>query len=132
LSLLPDLLDQISEGEDIGTVTGDSACDARRCHSAIITRGATAIIPIRKNGQPCNEDRPAAQARNETLRAIRHRWPPVLDAVDTMPRPQPRRNQDALPQGLRRTHRRERSRTLDRRHSHPHRPHEPLQRPRHN
>ena len=70
--VLPDLLDQIPEGEDIGTVTADGAYDTRRCHTAIIDREATAIIPIRKNGRPWKEDCPAAIARNETLRATRH------------------------------------------------------------
>ena len=37
---------------DIGTVTADGAYDTRRCHTAIINREATAIIPIRKNGRP--------------------------------------------------------------------------------
>lgn len=44
----PDLLDQIPQHEDIGTVTADGAYDTRRCHSAIIVCGATAIIPVRK------------------------------------------------------------------------------------
>ena len=70
--VLPDLLDQIPEGEDIGTVTADGAYDTRRCHIAIIDRQATPIIPIRKNGRPWKEDCPAAIARNETLRATRH------------------------------------------------------------
>ncbi len=70
--VLPDLLDQIPEGEDIGTVTADGAYDTRRCHTAIIDRQATAIIPIRKNGRPWKQDCPAAIARNETLRANRH------------------------------------------------------------
>ena len=70
--VLPDLLDQIPQGEDIGTVTADGAYDTRRCHSAVISRGGTAIIPIRKNGRPWKEDCPAARARNETLRATRH------------------------------------------------------------
>ncbi|SEA80651.1 Transposase DDE domain-containing protein [Rubrimonas cliftonensis] len=70
--VLPDLLDQTPECEDVGAVTADGACDTRRCHSAIIARGATAIIPIRKNGRPWKEDCPAARARNETLRATRH------------------------------------------------------------
>jgi len=48
------------------------AYDTRRCHTAIIDRQATAIIPIRKNGRPWKEDCPAAIARNETLRATRH------------------------------------------------------------
>lgn len=70
--VLPDLLDQIPEGEDIGTVTADGACDTRRCPTAVIDREATAIIPIRKNGRPWKEDCPAAIARNETLRATRY------------------------------------------------------------
>jgi hypothetical protein len=70
--VLPDLLDQIPDDEDIGTVTADGAYDTRRCHSAIIARGGTAIIPTRKNGRPWKEDCPAALVRNETLRATRH------------------------------------------------------------
>lgn len=70
--VLPDLLGQIPQDEDIGTVTADGAYDTRRCHSAIIARGGTAIIPIRKNGRPWKEDCPAARVRNETLRATRH------------------------------------------------------------
>ena len=70
--VLPDLLGQIPQDEDIGTVTADGAYDTRRCHSAIIARGGTAVIPIRKNGRPWKEDCQAAKARNETLRATRH------------------------------------------------------------
>jgi hypothetical protein len=70
--MLPELLDHIAEGEEIGTVTADGAYDTRRCHTAIIDRQATAIIPIRKNGRACKEDCPAAIARNETLHATRH------------------------------------------------------------
>lgn len=46
--VLPDLLCQIPQDEDIATVTADGAYDTRRCHSAIIARGGTAIIQIRK------------------------------------------------------------------------------------
>ena len=70
--VLPELLAQIPDGEVIGTVTADGAYDTRRCHTAIIDRRATPIIPIRKNGRPWKEDCPAAIARNETLRATRH------------------------------------------------------------
>ena len=70
--VLPELLDQIPAGDEIGTVTGDGAHDTRRCHTAIIDHRAIAIIPIRKNGRPRKEDCPAARARNETLRATRH------------------------------------------------------------
>ena len=70
--ILPELLGQIPEDEQIGSVTADGAYDTRRCHSAIIDRQATPIIPIRKNGRPWKEDCPAAKARNETLRATKH------------------------------------------------------------
>ena len=70
--VLPELLDQIPEGENIGTVTADGAYDTRRCHTAIIDRQAIPIIPIRKNGRPWKEDCPAAIARNDTLRSTRH------------------------------------------------------------
>jgi hypothetical protein len=48
--VLPDLLDQIPRDEQIGPVTADGAFDTRRCCTAIIDRGATANIPIRKKG----------------------------------------------------------------------------------
>ena len=67
--VLPDLLDQIPEDEQIGTVTGDGAFDTRRCHTAILERGGTAVIPIRRNGRLWKEDCPAAKARNDILRA---------------------------------------------------------------
>jgi IS5 family transposase len=70
--VLPDLLAQIPSDEPIGTVTADGAYDTRTCHSAIAERGGTAIIPIRRNGRPWKEDGPAAQTRNETLRATRY------------------------------------------------------------
>jgi hypothetical protein len=70
--VLPDLLDQIPEDEDIGTVTADGAYDTRRCHSAIIARGGTADHPDPQERRPWKEDCPAARARNETLRATRH------------------------------------------------------------
>ncbi len=44
----------------------------RRCHTAIIQRGAEAIIPVRRNGRLSKEDGPTAKARNEILRASRH------------------------------------------------------------
>jgi len=62
--VLPELPDQIPEGEEIDTVTADGACDTRRCHTAITLRQAMPIIPIRKSGRPWKEDCPAALARN--------------------------------------------------------------------
>ncbi|MFC0280490.1 IS5 family transposase [Falsigemmobacter intermedius] len=70
--VLPDLLDQIPPDEQIGTVTGDGAFDTRRCHTAILERGGTAVIPIRRNGRLWEEDCSAAPARNDILRATRH------------------------------------------------------------
>jgi len=69
--VLPDLLAQIPADQPIATITGDGAYDTRACHTAIADRGATAIIPIRRNGRAWKEDSPAARARNETLRATR-------------------------------------------------------------
>lgn len=68
---LPALLDQIPEGEQIGSVTADGAYDTRRCHTAILEHGATAIIPIRKNGRLWREDCPTAVARSAILRDVR-------------------------------------------------------------
>jgi hypothetical protein len=82
--VLPELLDQIPEREQIGTVTADGAYDIRRCHTAIIDRQATPIIPIRKNGRPWKKDYPATCAHNEALRASR------------IPCPNPDRREDAL------------------------------------
>ncbi|ANB33763.1 hypothetical protein M2324_002541 [Rhodovulum sulfidophilum] len=45
--LLPELLKQIPPDEPSDTVTADGAYDTRRCHSAIIDRGANGIIPRR-------------------------------------------------------------------------------------
>jgi hypothetical protein len=70
--ILPELLDQILVGEEISTVTADGSHETRRCHTAIIDRQATAIIPIRKNGRPWKEDCPAMVVRNETSRATWH------------------------------------------------------------
>ena len=70
--VLPDLLDQIPEGEAIGSVTADGAYDTRRCHDAIAARGAHAVIPPRKNARPWKPDTPGAQARNEALRASKY------------------------------------------------------------
>ena len=130
--VLPELLDQIPEGEEIGTVTADGAYDTRRCHTAIIDRQATAIIPIRKNGRPWKEDCPTAIARNETLRATRHygrafgkRW----TGYHTRSRVEAK-----MPSQVRsnlRGHRRKRPRPTDCRDPNARRPHQPLQRPWH-
>lgn len=100
--VLPDLLDQIPEDEQIGTVTGDGAFDTRRCHTAILERGGTAVIPIRRNGRLWKEDCPATKGRNEILRATQRfgraiwkRWSGyhVRSRIEV---------RHAVPQGLRR------------------------------
>lgn len=63
--ILPDLLDQIPEGQSLGIVTADGAYDTRACHAAIAERGAAAVIPPRKNGKPWKEQTARAVARNE-------------------------------------------------------------------
>jgi transposase len=66
---LPDLLAQIPRDEQILSVGGDGAYDTRACHAAIAERGAEAVIPVRRNGQPWTKDGPGVDARNEALRA---------------------------------------------------------------
>ncbi len=70
--ILPDLLNQIPAGEEIGSVTADGACDTRKCHEAIATRGAAAVIPPRKNARPWKPTSPGAVSRNEALRASKY------------------------------------------------------------
>ncbi len=69
--MLPELPDQIPPDQEIGSVTADGAFDTRKCHGAIAARGATAIIPPRKNARPRKPDTPGPIARNEALRASR-------------------------------------------------------------
>lgn len=70
--VLPETLGQIPKGEEIGAVTADKPYGTRGCHTAVIERQTTAIIPIRKNDRPWKDDCLAAIARNETSRATRH------------------------------------------------------------
>lgn len=70
--VLPDLLNQIPEGQEITFVTADGAYDTRGCRDAIAAMGADAIIPPRRNARPWKPDTPGARERNEALRAIKH------------------------------------------------------------
>jgi len=70
--VLPDLLGQIPEGEQIGSVTADGAYDTRKCHDAIADRGAHAVIPPRRNAKPWKSVTAGAMARNEALRAAKY------------------------------------------------------------
>ena len=50
--VLPALLEQIPEDEDIASVTADGAYDTRRSYETIASRSAQAVIPPRKNATP--------------------------------------------------------------------------------
>ena len=47
--MLPELLDRIPLYQHIGSLTANGADDTLKCHDAIATRGAHAVIPPRKN-----------------------------------------------------------------------------------
>lgn len=69
--MLPCLLGQIPADEMVASVGGGGAYDTKDCHEAIATRGAQAIVPIRKNAKPSKDQRPGATARNALLVATR-------------------------------------------------------------
>lgn len=75
--MLPELLNQFSPDEELGSVTGDGAYDTRKCHDAIADRGAEAIIPPRKNARPWKPTTAGARARNEILRAVKYLGPAI-------------------------------------------------------
>jgi hypothetical protein len=82
--MLPHLLNQIPRDQHIGSVTADGACDTRRCHNAIVDRGASAFghsfepvavmpsLPPRKNAQPWKPTTAGAIVRNDALRASKY------------------------------------------------------------
>lgn len=70
--MLPELLNQIPNDQDIGSVTGDGAQDTRKCHDAFPDRNARAIIPPRKNAKPWKPISAGAIARNEAANASRY------------------------------------------------------------
>ena len=70
--MLPELLSQIPPDQDIGTVTADGAYDKRKCHEAVIARGAHAVIPPRKNARPWKPTSARAIARNDAVNAQRY------------------------------------------------------------
>lgn len=84
---LPELLEQIPQAKEIGTVTAGGAYDMRRCHAGIINRRATPIIPMRKNGRAWKGYCPAAIARNETLERNPVLRQVVLEALGRIPCP---------------------------------------------
>lgn len=70
--MLPELLSQIPNEQDIGSVTADGAYDTRKCHDAIANRNAHAVIPPRKNAKPWTPTSAGAVARNEAVQASRY------------------------------------------------------------
>ena len=50
----------------------DGAYDTRKCHDAIATRNACAVIPPRKNAKPWKPTSPGAIARNDAVNASRY------------------------------------------------------------
>ena len=69
--MLPGLLSPIPADQPIASITADGAYDGRACRDAIVSRGADAIIPPRRNAKPWKKDSPGAAGRNEALRAIK-------------------------------------------------------------
>ncbi|MFT4961525.1 MAG: hypothetical protein ACI92Z_002616 [Paracoccaceae bacterium] len=67
--ILPDLLNQILPGQEIGSVTADGAYDTRKCHDAIADRGAHAVIPPCKNAKLWKPTSAGVVARNEAVRS---------------------------------------------------------------
>jgi len=70
--MLPDLLNQIPPGQELGSVTADGAYDTRKCYDAIAARDAHAVIPPRKNAKMWKPDTPEARARNEAVRSSKY------------------------------------------------------------
>ena len=69
--MLPALLEQIPSEETLHSVCADGAYDTKACHAAIASRGASALIPVRKNAQPWKEGNAGALARNDILRSTK-------------------------------------------------------------
>jgi hypothetical protein len=70
--ILPDLLAQVPEAEQIADIGGDGAYDTRTAYAAAATRNAALLVPPRRNGRPWQRPTTGAGKRNETLHAIKH------------------------------------------------------------
>lgn len=70
--MLPELLDQISPEQEIGSITADGSYDMHKCHDAIAERGAAAVIPPAKNSRPWKPSTTGAVARNEAVRELNY------------------------------------------------------------
>jgi hypothetical protein len=125
--VLPELLDQIPAGEEIGTVTADGAYDTRRCHTPLPHAAATRRCHTGNPPSAGNGDHPDPQERPTLERGLPSRdrqkrnparhpalWQGVLEAPDRIPCKTPDRGKpshglranhcramDAVPQGVR-------------------------------
>ena len=61
----------IPDDEPLGTVTADGTYDTKACYTALATREACPVIPVRRNARPWKGITPGEQLRNEALRATR-------------------------------------------------------------
>jgi hypothetical protein len=67
--IVPGLLAQLPEDEQIGVISGDGAYDTRGIYEASASRQADLVVPPRRNGRPWRRQTAGAGQRNETLRA---------------------------------------------------------------
>ncbi len=95
--VLPELLNQIPEDEDIGTVTADGAYDTRRHHRPPGHRDHSdpQERSTLESGLPGRNRQKRNPARHAPL------WQGILEVLDGLPCPQPDRGEDAVPEGLR-------------------------------
>ncbi|ONH81254.1 IS5 family transposase [Roseomonas mucosa] len=70
--IVPGLLAQLPDDEQIGVISGDGAYDTRGVYEASASRKADLVVPPRRNCKPWKKRTTGATERNETLRAIRH------------------------------------------------------------
>ena len=70
--ILPSLLAQLPEEEQIAVISGDGAYDTRAVYETSASCHAALLVPPRRNGRPWKTQTVGATECNETLRAIRH------------------------------------------------------------
>jgi len=108
--MLPELLDQIPQDQEIASVTADGAFDTRKCHEAIHCPAVHVYMHERgrtrgRSHHPAAQERQAMEARHSRrdraqrgLACIQTLRPDDLATMERLPPPKPRRNQDALRQ----------------------------------
>ncbi len=70
-SVVPDLLDQVSDDQKITRFTADGAYDQSSIYETFVELGATFVIPTIKTATPSNARTRAAKARNRNVNRIR-------------------------------------------------------------